>query len=256
MKRVVGIEIVEDRTAGSTCEDGFLRLRRLRVRSRFDDGTLSPPYACDVMTREHTDAVAVALWARDPRHGVSVLLRASPRPPVALRAGRTDLVQPAEPALVCVPEIVAGMLERRDEGAAGLRRRVVLETREEAGLELSIDAVQMLGGAFFPSPGVTDERVHLAAAEVDPTTARAPTGDGSVMEQGGHVFLLPLDEAIHRCRTGAVPDAKTEIALLRLCDLLGYSPHHGAFWADLPEAARPPAGRTAWLGGSPPTVPW
>lgn len=251
MRRVVGIEVVEDRTAQSTCEDGFLRLRRLQVRSRFDDGTHSPPYACDVMTREHTDAVAVALWARDPRDGVHVLLRDSPRPPVALRAARTDRVQPEERTWPCVPEIVAGMLEHGDRGEAGLRRRVVLEAQEEAGLCVAPEAITILGGAFFPSPGVTDERVHLAAAEVDPSTAGPPSGDGSVMEQGGHVILLPLDEAIHRCRAGAVPDAKTEIALLRLCDLLGYSPHHGAFWADLPAAARPAAARIAWLGGQP-----
>ena len=39
--RVVAIEVVEDRTATSRLDEGFLRLRRLRARNRRADGSAS-----------------------------------------------------------------------------------------------------------------------------------------------------------------------------------------------------------------------
>ncbi len=249
MKRVAAIEVVEDRTADSSCTDGFLQLRRLRLANRYEDGTRSDPYACDVMTRRHTDAVAIALHARDGDDRVFVLLRDCLRPPVTLRAARDDLLHREERAFLHLPEIVAGVLEPGDAGPEGLLRRARIESAEEAGLDIPLEAIAALGAAFFPSPGVTDERVHLVAAPFDPDAPRTPTGDGSPMEDSGALHLLPLDEAIRRCRTGEIPDAKTEIALLRLCDLLGWSPHHGRSWDALATDARPPTGRIAWLGG-------
>jgi hypothetical protein len=43
-----------------------------------------------------------------------------------------------------------------------------------------------------------------------------------------------LGEAIAACRSGAIPDMKTEIGLLRLADHLGYLPQLGCFVDDLP----------------------
>ena len=43
-----------------------------------------------------------------------------------------------------------------------------------------------------------------------------------------------LGEAIAMCRDGRVPDMKTEVALLRLADHLGYVPALDAFIKDLP----------------------
>ena len=42
------IEVVADETAGSRCDEGFLRLARLKLRNHYDDGTASEAYACDV----------------------------------------------------------------------------------------------------------------------------------------------------------------------------------------------------------------
>ena len=108
MKKVVGIDVVEDRTAASRCDEGFLRLRRLRIANVYEDGTRSAPYACDVMTRRHADAVAVALYDEDAEGRVLVLLREGLRPPVTLRATRTDLVQPDARSWLLLPEVVAG----------------------------------------------------------------------------------------------------------------------------------------------------
>ena len=85
MKRLLELIVVEDRTARSRSDEGFLRVRRLVLRSRFDDGTVSPPYDCDVVSRRHVDAVALVLFQRG-EGGVRVLLRTGVRPPVALRA--------------------------------------------------------------------------------------------------------------------------------------------------------------------------
>lgn len=75
-----------------------------------------------------------------------------------------------------------------------------------------------------------------------------PTGD-EVMEEAGEVILLPLDEAIHRCRSGEIPDAKTELALLRLCDAIDYNAQLGCFLHELPKDNRPSPNRGRWLLG-------
>ena len=53
------IEVVEDRTAGSRCDEGFLRVTRLLVRNVYEDGSTSEPYPCDVMTRPGSDAEGI-----------------------------------------------------------------------------------------------------------------------------------------------------------------------------------------------------
>jgi hypothetical protein len=56
-------------------EGGFLAIRRLRLRNRRADGSVSPGYVCDAIARPYGhDAVVVAVWAR--RAGsVEVLVR-------------------------------------------------------------------------------------------------------------------------------------------------------------------------------------
>ncbi len=61
MPRVTAIEVVEDRTATARCDEGFLRLKRLRARNRRADGSRSPEYPIDVIDRPTLDAVAVCL---------------------------------------------------------------------------------------------------------------------------------------------------------------------------------------------------
>ena len=68
--------------------------------------------------------------------------------------------------------------------------------------------------------------------------AFAPAGDGSAMEAGGGVRVLPLLDAIAACRAGDVPDMKTEVALLRLADAIGYVPSLDRFVEDLPADLR------------------
>lgn len=214
------LEILEDRTAESRCDEGFLTLRRLRVRHAYPGGAVSPDYDCDVVSRRGVDAVAVVLWQRGADGRVRVVLKEGVRPPVWLRRQR-DLVEPDPHAPLVLTELVAGMLEAGDAGADGRRRRGRAESREEAGLDVPLVAFESLGGALFPSPGITDERVEFLAAQV----ARLPepdaaAGDGSGMEHGTRAVVWELDDALAACRDGRILDMKTEVGLARLRDRL------------------------------------
>ena len=55
-----------------------------------------------------------------------------------------------------------------------------------------------------------------------------------MMEECAKLVVLELGEAIAACRSGAIPDMKTEIGLLRLADHLGYLPQLGCFVDELP----------------------
>jgi ADP-ribose pyrophosphatase len=238
---VARIDVVEDRTAGSRCDEGFLRLRRFMLRNTFTDGTVSEPYPCDVLSRRRVDAVAVVLWHKDPHTGrVQVHYRESTRPPVWLRRLKTqELPVQDKSTYDRLGEIVAGVLEVDDLGVEGIRQRGIIEAKEEAGFDVDPHDVQPLGqDGFFPSPGVTDEKVYLVAAEVDPAARGAAHGDGSVQEQGSRMVTRDLRDAIEACRKGEVADAKTELGLLRLADLLGYLPQLDLFVDDLPPDLR------------------
>jgi ADP-ribose pyrophosphatase len=223
MSRIAEIEIVEDRTARSRCDEGFLRLKRLRARNRRDDGSRSPEYPIDVIDRPTLDAVAVCLWARGPA-GVEVLTRRGLRPAAYFRRGRTTVL--SEPEYLLFEELVAGVLEPGEVGLDALRRRAADELREEAGLDVEPSRFETLGAPFFMLPGIASEKIHLVSTEVargtGPAVWPAPeTGDGSPLEEGAELRWRPLGAAIEACERGEIEDAKTELALRRLATRLG-----------------------------------
>jgi len=223
MPRIQSIEIVEDRTASSRCDEGFLHVRRYRARNRRADGSASSVYRIDVVDRPSLDAVAVCLWARTPR-GVEVLLRRQLRPAVHFRSGRKRAMP--ERDLLLFEELVAGVLEPGERGLEALRRRAVEEVREEAGLAVAPESLEPLGAGFYMLPGIVSEKIHLLAARVERGTAPAAfdapeEGDGSPMEEGATLAWRRLDEAIAACESGEIEDAKTEVALRRLRDRVG-----------------------------------
>ena len=84
--KLVGIEIVEDRTAASRCDEGFLKLRRLVLRNVYED-RVSADYPCDVVSRPGSDAVVAVLYERTPSGRVFVWLREAPRAVIASLEG-------------------------------------------------------------------------------------------------------------------------------------------------------------------------
>jgi ADP-ribose pyrophosphatase len=223
MPRVEAIEIVEDRTASSRCDEGFLHVRRYRAVNRREDGTRSGVYRIDVLDRPSLDAVAVCLWARTPR-GVEVLLRRQLRPAVLFRRGKVRALPEAEPLLY--EEIVAGLVEPGEQGLDALRRRGAEEAWEEAGVEVDPARLAPLGAPFYMLPGIVSEKIHLLEAEVPRGGAGgafdAPSeGDGSPLEEGAVLLWRTLDQAIAACTSGEIEDAKSELAFRRLRDRLG-----------------------------------
>jgi hypothetical protein len=107
----------------------------------------------------------------------------------------------------------------------------------------------VLGGESFASPGTSDEKLRFCCAPAPLAQGSAGAGDGSVMEEGARLVSLELGEAIAACRSGAIPDMKTELGLLRLADHLGYLPQLGCFVDELPPAL---AARHSRLGLAPP----
>ena len=218
MRSVRAIEVLEDRTATSRCDEGFLRLKRLRARNVRDDGSHSREYPIDLIDRPTLDAVAVALWARGPR-GVEVLTRCGLRPAAYFRRGKTPALPEEEYLLL--EEVVAGVLEPGELGLPALQRRSADEVHEEAGYRVAPERFELLGGPIFMLPGVASEKIHLLAAEVTrgdgPDTFPAPDGgDGSPLEEGAVLRWRTLAEALAACEAGGIQDAKTEVAFRRL----------------------------------------
>jgi ADP-ribose pyrophosphatase len=227
MPNVAAIEIVEDRTQSSRCDEGFLRLKRYRARNRREDGSHSPVYRIDVIDRPTLDAVAVCLWARGAR-GIEILTRRGLRPAAYFRRGQRTVLP--EPEYLLLEELVAGVLEPGEVGLDALRRRGADEVREETGLEIAPGRLDALGAPFFMLPGIASEKIHLVAGEVPrgdgPAIWPAPgLGDGSPLEEGAELRWRPLDEALSACVRGEIEDAKTEIALRRLAARLGLAVH-------------------------------
>jgi ADP-ribose pyrophosphatase len=217
-EEVVGFVIDSDELVGS---GGFLQIRRLRMRNRRGDGSISGPYVCDAIARPYgQDAVVVAVYARRAGGGVDVLVRDGLRP--ALLAGRDPARAPLPepPPGMFLTELVAGILEPGDTGHDGLRRRAAAEVEEEAGFAVAPEAIAVLGGGVYPSPGSMVEKFYFTAVKVDPAAQRALGGDGSPMEEGARTRWLPIDDAIAACVRGELADLKTELGLRRLVDHL------------------------------------
>jgi ADP-ribose pyrophosphatase len=218
MDKILDLEVLSDEIVGR--EGGFLAIRRLRLRNRRADGSLSAPYLCDFLARPYgVDAVVVALYHR-AADGVRVLVRECLRPPLALGRPSELLPVPDRRPYLLFTELVAGIIERQDAGIEGIKHRAAEEAREEAGFRIDPARVMLLGDVF-PSPGAMAEKFWLTAAEVvDPDDRELPGGDGSPMEEGGSIRWLLLEDAIAACVRGDIEDAKTELALRRLRDRL------------------------------------
>jgi ADP-ribose pyrophosphatase len=212
-EEVVDIEVLEDLSATARCDEGFLHLRRLRCQNRRADGSVSPSYLVDVVDRPVPDAVAVLLW-RKGRAGVEVLTRRTLRPAAYFRRDLA-LPVPDPETYLTVEELVAGVLEPRDQGADGVRARAATEVEEEAGYPVAPESVEILGPAFFMLPGIISEKIHPTAVDVTGLSPGKPAGDGSPMEEGASLRWWSIEALLAACRRGEVADAKTELCVLR-----------------------------------------
>jgi ADP-ribose pyrophosphatase len=156
----------------------FVRLERVTLRA--PDGTTHPR---DVL--RHPGGVAVL-----PIHNDTVWLIRQYR----VAVGRSLL------------EIPAGKRDNPGEPP--------LETaRRELDEELGMTAEHWVSlGTMEPSPGYTDEVIHLFAASGIVADARRPQG---VEEVEAEIVTMTLGAAMAAVDSGEITDAKTQLALLR-----------------------------------------
>jgi ADP-ribose pyrophosphatase len=210
------IEIVDDRSSSVPSDGGFLKVRRLRLRTHYADGTSSEVFPYDVVDRKALDAVVMVLFAlRDEAPGDPlVCVRSALRPPLALRRDR-ELVVPDPRPDVELWELPAGLIEAHEKGLDGVRACAARETHEETGFELPPNEFELLGVPVYLSPGMCGEKIHLVCARVpDPHAKVHAAGDG-VLEANATVAWWPLSTCFERAAEGVIEDAKTELALHR-----------------------------------------
>ncbi len=105
-------------------------------------------------------------------------------------------------------EIPAGKLDPSEQPLDCAKRELLEETGFEAREMTSL-------GVIYPSIAVMDEKIHLFLARG--LTFRAANLDA---DEFLHVVRLPLRELVADILSGAVPDGKTQIAVLKAWHLL------------------------------------
>ncbi len=211
------IEIVDDRSSSVPSDGGFLKVRRLRLRTHYADGTSSEVFPYDVVDRKALDAVVMALYA--DREGAPgdpyVCIRSALRPPLALRRHR-ELVVPDPRPDVELWELPAGLIEDHEKGVEGVLACAARETHEETGFELPASEFTALGVPVFLSPGLCGEKIHIVCARVPDHRAKVHAAGDGVLEARARVEWWPLSTCLERAAEGVIEDAKTELALHRL----------------------------------------
>ena len=172
-----------------TCFKGFYRLDRLHLRHRQFAGGMGPQLSRELFVRH--DAVCVLPY--DPRRDSVVLIE-------QFRVGAMD--KSANPWLL---ELVAGLIDK-DEQPEEVAHR---EAEEEADLQLT--ALWPIT-QYYPSPGGSDERVHLYLGHCD---SEGVGGVHGLAEEGEdiRVHVWPLEDALRAVRDGRIDNAASIIAL-------------------------------------------
>jgi len=168
---------------------GFLKIHRHRLRhASFRGGW------CPEIVREHIeDLAAVSVLLYDPTEDAVVLVE-------QFRVGLMGQVEPP-----WTLETISGFCDKARETPEAVARR---EVAEETGCVLR--ALYPIG-AFFVSPGISVERIHLFVGEVDSGQAGGIHG---LPEEGEEirVVVMPREQALAEC-FGRINSTSALIAL-------------------------------------------
>lgn len=107
-----------------------------------------------------------------------------------------------------VLELPAGKLEKGSTPLENGKRELLEETGAQGYSYVSL-------GAVYPSPGYTSEIIHLYVCKIKTVGSSCPD-DGEFL----NVEKIPLDKAVEMVLNNLIPDAKTQIAVLKTAALL------------------------------------
>lgn len=108
-----------------------------------------------------------------------------------------------------VLELPAGKLEKGSTPLENGKRELFEETGAEGYSYISL-------GQIYPSPGYTSEVIHLYACKIK-TMSENRLDDGEFL----NIEKIPLDTAVEMVLNNRIPDAKTQIAVLKTAILFG-----------------------------------
>ncbi|HUE92045.1 NUDIX domain-containing protein [Pseudomonas sp.] len=171
------------------CFSGFYQLDRLQLRHRQFAGGMGPVLSRELFVRR--DAVCVLPY--DPQRDCVVLIE-------QFRIGALD--KSNNPWLL---ELVAGLIDDGEQPEQVALREAI----EEADLALtSLWPITQ----YYPSPGGSDERVHLFVGRCDSAGAGGVHG---LAEEGEdiRVHVWPLEDALDAVKDGRIDNAASIIAL-------------------------------------------
>lgn len=187
--RPQALPTVVDIVRRENCFQGFYRLDRVHLRHELFAGGMGREISRELFVRH--DAVCVLPY--DAVRDEVVLLE-------QFRVGALGKV--ATPWLI---EMVAGLIDRDEEPQAVAHR----EAQEEAGLKL---AALWPITRYFPSPGGSDEFVHLFLGRCQTTGVGGLHG----LEAEGEdirVSVWAFEDALQAVRDGRIANAATIIAI-------------------------------------------
>ena len=179
------VEIIER----ESCFSGFYKLDRLSLRHRQFAGGMGPVLSRELFVRH--DAVCVLPY--DPQRDTVVLIE-------QFRVGA--MAKSENPWLL---ELVAGLIDKDEQPEEVALREAI----EEANLALtSLWPITQ----YYPSPGGSDERVHLFIGRCDSEGAGGVYG---LVEEGEdiRVHVWPLEDALDAVKDGRIENAASIIAL-------------------------------------------
>lgn len=107
-----------------------------------------------------------------------------------------------------VLELPAGKLEKGMTPLENGKRELLEETGAKGYSYISL-------GQLYPSPGYTDEIIHLYCCRVKEQGESCPD-EGELL----NVLKIPLDKAVEMILNNQIPDSKTQIAVLKTFMLL------------------------------------
>ena len=173
----------------TNCFHGFYKLDKVHLRHELFEGGMGPEISRELFVRH--DAVCVLPY--DPQRDEVVLIE-------QFRVGALGKVE--NPWLI---ELVAGLIDK-DEQPEEVAHR---EADEEAGLTFS--ALWPMT-RYFPSPGGSDEYVHLFLGRCN---SEGASGVHGLEEEGEdiRVRVWSFEDALQAVRDGRIANAASIIAL-------------------------------------------